>query len=243
MTDNAVPTAEQAGGPVLAHDGKDFSLVQHARWNALHFAEPHPVLSSAPVGGGETRARTVVNLCVAGPDAPGACNDPAGTFAAIRAEYDWPAPLVGLMTAVPACRLGIARQAGGGADWTVLATVGVNSAHRAGEPGPGNAGDPVTPGTINLIAVTSQGLTTAARAEAIALASEAKVVALQDMGIPSTLSGRGASGTGTDAIAIVSGEGQDVIHTGHYTDSGRMLARAVIEAMMQSRALLSCLRD
>lgn len=204
-------------------------LEAHPRWNAVVFPRPRPVLSSAPVNGGETLARRVVNLCVGGPGSQAACQDPAGTFADLAAEQGWTGPVVGLMTGVVAPRAATTQQQAG-EGWFVLASAGTNNAHRAGDPAP----DPAGPGTINVVAVTGLGLSAAARAEALALVAEAKAGLLADLGIRVPGTGRLATGTGTDATAIVGGEGATRPYTGYHTRSGQMLVAAVREAVAAS---------
>ena len=202
------------------------ALERGDRWNALTFERPRPVLSSAPVGGGEATAVRVVNLCVHGPGCRSACDDPAATFAGLAAEQGWAGPLVGLMTGVAADHLGTCHRG----EWSVLATAGTGNAHRAGEPATTVAGA----GTINIVAVTGQALTAAARAEALALTAEAKAALLADLDVRVPHSGRVASGTGTDAVAIVAGHGADTTFTGYHTASGQALVAAVREAVAAS---------
>lgn len=203
-------------------------------WNALAFDEQRPVLSSAPVGGGDRYARRIVNLCVNGPDARAQCDDPEATFARLAATHEWQAPIVGLMTGVSAGRLGVAPAAERSSPWAVVATAGVSNAHRAGEPVDDRLDGVREPGTINIIAVTSQALTAAARAEAVALVAEAKATLLADLGITTQTSGHIASGTGTDAIAIACTDGDDTPYTGYHTRSGRQLVAAVRDAIERS---------
>lgn len=205
-------------------------LERQRAWNALVFARERPVLSSAPVGGGDTRARRVVNLCVTGPAARAACDDPAATFAALAREHGWSGGMVGLMTGVSAAHLGLARDGHPGAGWLVLATAGTRNAHRAGDTPPPAEG----PGTINIVAVTPRGLTAAARVEAVALVAEARTALLADLGITAAGSDRIATGTGTDAIAVVAGDGDDMPYTGYHTPSGLALVTAVHTAIARS---------
>lgn len=210
--------------------GAGIELERHERWNAVVFTRPRPVLSSAPVGGGDTRARRIVNLCVHGPDSSRECDDPAGTFTRLSARHGWTGPLVGLMTGVSAARLGIARTGTGGHEWSVLATAGTSNAHRAGQ----SPLAPSGPGTINIIAVTGQGLTAAARTEAIALIAEAKTALLADLGITAQGGPHIATGTGTDAVAVAAGMADDVRYTGYHTESGVALVAAVHAAVRRS---------
>jgi len=211
-------------------------LERTTEWTAVTFERPRPVLSSAPVGGGDALAARIVNLWVDGPGAGAACADPAGTFARLAASRGWSGETVGLMTGVPPGRLALVRLARDPAGWTVLATAGTRNAHHAGEPAPAPA-PAAAAGTINVIAITGQGLTGAARAEAIGLVAEAKASILTDLDVwPASGEGQ-ATGTGTDATAVVCGDANDVSYTGHHTDSGVELARAVREAIARSLAL------
>lgn len=202
------------------------------RWNTLVFDSPRPALSSAPVGGGDVRANRVVNLCVDGPDVVAACDDPGGTFEAIARVQGWRGVTVGLMTGVATANAGMAREVCGDVEWLVLATVGFSNAHRAGGPAVDHSGL----GTINIIAVTSLVLTAAARVEALALVAETKAAVLADHGIVAAGGGI-ATGTGTDAVAIVGAPGEaDTPYTGYHTVSGRCLVAAVVEAIERSMA-------
>lgn len=207
-------------------------LARAARWNALLFDAPRTVLSSAPVDGGEVIAERVVNLCVSGPECLAQCEDPAAAFDTLANGQGWTGTSVGLMTGVSADRVGIARERSVGAEWLVLASVGFSNAHRAGGPAAAHAG----PGTINVIAAATHGLTAAARAEALLLIGESKATVLADHGIVAAATGAIATGTGTDAAAVVAGPGADTPYTGYHTESGQCLARAVIAAMERSMA-------
>jgi adenosylcobinamide amidohydrolase len=208
-------------------------LIAADTWRGVTFRQPHRVLSSAPVGGGDVLARRIINLCVDGPDARSCCEDPQGTFRRLGERHGWRGTTVGLMTGVPMSRLGRVRGPDDNAGWLVLATVGVSNAHRAGEPSVTTDG----PGTINVIAVTPACLTAGARAEAAMLVTEAKCACLADHGIPSANGHGVATGTGTDAVAVASRDGMDTPYTGYHTISGQLLVSAVRQALDQSLSL------
>lgn len=207
-------------------------LLRHPDWNTLEFAAPWPVLSSAPVGGGDVTADRIVNLCVDGPDVRAHCDDPWACFDHLAAAHGWRGRTVGLMTGVRAQRLGTALHRIGNTAWLALATVGTSNAHRAGRQPVPSAG--AGAGTINLIAFTPQRLAAAARTEALMLATEARCAALADHGIESVNNQGPATGTGTDAIAIACAPGGETPWTGYHTDSGYCLARAVQHAIALS---------
>jgi len=207
-------------------------LLRSRTWNAVEFAHPRRVLSSAPVGGGDVEATRIVNLCVHGARVVEHCDDPVASFSALAAEHDWNGRTVGMMTGVQASRLGVACRENGDIAWLVLATVGCSNAHRAGEAPIA----PAAPATINIIAVTSAAPTAAARAEAVMLITEAKCAFLADAAIDSANDRGLATGTGTDAVAVAGHTGDTLQYTGYHTSSGLALARATRDALAASLA-------
>jgi adenosylcobinamide amidohydrolase len=207
-------------------------ILRNASWNAVEFDHPRCVLSSAPVNGGDIEAMRIVNLCVHGERVVEHCDDPDGSFRTLAAAHEWAGTTVGMMTGVQAARLGVACDGQADVAWLALATVGCSNAHRAGEaPIP-----PAGPGTINIIAVTSAALTTAARAEAVMLITETKCAFLADAAINSANDRGLATGTGTDAVAVAGGAGDTLKYTGYHTPSGLALAHATRNALAASLA-------
>ncbi len=87
-------------------------------------------------------------------------------------------------------------------------------------------------GTINTVILTSARLTTAALAASMVTATEAKVMALHDKDIRSVYSPHvRASGTGTDQVLVVSGEGPVCTSVGGHTVLGEIMGRAVTAAV------------
>jgi adenosylcobinamide amidohydrolase len=84
-------------------------------------------------------------------------------------------------------------------------------------------------GTINIIILTNHHLSAAAMARAIVTVTEAKSAALLDMDIRSTYLPLDykATGTGTDNIIVVQGEGPDIPLGGGHTKIGELIAKAV----------------
>lgn len=90
-------------------------------------------------------------------------------------------------------------------------------------------------GTINTLVLTDARLGTAALAEALMVATEAKAAALQSLGVFSPVSGGTATGTGTDATAVAGGHGPATAEwCGKHTLLGEMIAGAVIDALTDS---------
>jgi len=120
---------------------------------------------------------------------------------------------------------------------TVLVTTGISNARRAGDKADIQelSGTIDEVGTINLILIFSAQLTDTAMVEAMMIATEGKAAALQNAKILSPLSGLLATGTGTDAIAVVCGNGsQKIKFCGKHVLLGEWIGRLVITAVTRS---------
>lgn len=108
-----------------------------------------------------------------------------------------------------------------------VATVGLGNALAAGDP-PGRF-RPV--GTINILVQVARPLADAALVEACALAAEARTAAVLEARVPSRVSGRPATGTGTDCIVIaapLANAGERWV--GKHTATGAQIGATVREA-------------
>jgi len=113
-----------------------------------------------------------------------------------------------------------------------IATVGLGNALRAGDlPGPS-----ARIGTINVLCALSSPLAPEAMLEALALAAEARTLAVREATVPSRRSGLPASGTGTDCIAIAAPAlaaplGRAGRYAGKHTAVGHVIGAAVESAV------------
>lgn len=90
-------------------------------------------------------------------------------------------------------------------------------------------------GTINTILLTNARLSESAMVRAIITVTEAKTIALQDMNIRSSYNpDLQATGTGTDHVIIVSGEGPGISYCGGHCKMGELMARAVTSATREA---------
>ena len=89
------------------------------------------------------------------------------------------------------------------------------------------------PGTINIILLSNMKLTSRAMTRAIISATEAKTAALMDLDIRSSYLSKlhRATGTGTDNIIVVQGEGIRIDRSGGHTRMGELISKAVYEAV------------
>jgi adenosylcobinamide amidohydrolase len=105
-----------------------------------------------------------------------------------------------------------------------VATCGLGNALSAGDP----AGPFRPVGTINLLCQVSLPLAEEAMLETLALAAEARTAAVLEAHVPSRVSGRDATGTGTDCIVIASPPGAvRERYAGKHTSLGALVGRAV----------------
>lgn len=195
-------------------------------WLIVRFASEHATASWAIVGGGMRSTHVVAWHQVRDADLAPA-TDPGELLRDRLAAAGLPGA-VGLLTSrrldrhvdVTVCHGELAARC--------IATVGLGNALRAGDPpGPGRVG------TINLLCQLSAPLSPEARLEAMALAAEARALAVCEARIPSTRTGLPASGTGTDCIVIAApaSGGAPAAYAGKHTAIGHVIGAAVHEAI------------
>lgn len=116
---------------------------------------------------------------------------------------------------------------------TALVTAGVESnALRSSK----DIGAWYEPGTINIIVLSNHRLSPSATARALITITEAKTAALWDMDIRSSQTPlvNPATGTGTDDIIVVSGEGTELTYSGGHTKLGQLMTEAVYKAVQEA---------
>ncbi|MDQ6980972.1 MAG: adenosylcobinamide amidohydrolase [Ghiorsea sp.] len=201
----------------------------------LAFSSPQQVISSAILNGGLIKADHIVNWKV--PKHASICEAPEKSLGDYAKAQGWQGHVVGMMTAASMSSLRIEQACVESIDITVLITTGLSNARRAGDKADIQEllGTTHEVGTINLILIFSAQLTDAAMVEAMMIATEAKAAALQNAKVLSPISGLFATGTGTDAIAVVSGNGsQKIKFCGKHVLLGEWIGRLVIKALARS---------
>lgn len=213
----------------------------HHTENYVHLALPAPrlVLSSAALNGGWVRANHIINMRV--PEnftgERTGFQPPEVTLADYSRSLGLSGGVVGLMTAASLASLRQVSLHTPPATVTVLVTTGLANAKQAGEAAEWRTIDRTAPeaSTINLILLTNLRLTRAAMVEAVMMVTEAKTVALAQLGVTSPTTGQMATGTGTDAVAVVNGWAAPVVrYCGKHVLLGEMIARATIQAIVDS---------
>lgn len=205
------------------------------------------VLSSAPKAGGITRARYILNHQVEarpigrdshGKGAGARYADPARTLSKLATSLGIKGRCVGLMTAVSLADVVTVREADDQIWVEGFVTVGTSNAVRAGEPvtSEQRANSDTRPGTINLILVTNACLPASAMVGMVQVATEAKTAVLLRAKVKSWTGRPGATGTGTDAVVVVSGDGPPQRYSGTHTILGELVGRVVERAVTEGLA-------
>jgi adenosylcobinamide amidohydrolase/ABC-type Fe3+-hydroxamate transport system substrate-binding protein len=131
-----------------------------------------------------------------------------------------------LMTGADMDNLSVAQKTFKRMKVTALVTAGVlSNAVRMSK----DEGQFYEPGTINIILLTNMKLSRRAMTRAIIAATEAKTAALEDLDIRSTYTPlvNGATGTGTDNVLVVQGEGELIKNAGGHSKMGELIGKAV----------------
>ncbi len=204
----------------------------------IHFRFPgaRQVLSSAVLGGGLVSADHLLNMRVAA-KSQGDQVSPQEALQKYAADQGWSGQVVGMMTAASMNSLRVVECREQGVDLAVAITAGIDNARCAGDPAEHRLiGQPATEvGTINMVAITSARLSPAALTEAVITLTEAKAAVLAAQEVRSPVSGAIATGTGTDAVAVVNGQGPvEVAYCGKHVRFGELLARAAMNAIVSS---------
>lgn len=201
------------------------AVARRGRWLVVDLGAPHALLSSAIVGGGRARARTVAWLEVRGEE----LRPPVDARRYLRSRMaEHGIGGVGMLTSRDLDRYVDRERRAAGLAVRTVATVGLGNALRVGD-----AADGAAPGTINLLCVVSTPLRPEALVEALSIAAEARTAAVLEADVPSRASGRAATGTGTDCIVVASCRtGRAERYAGKHTTLGALLGQCVHEAIL-----------
>jgi adenosylcobinamide amidohydrolase len=192
-----------------------------AKWALLEWRFPEPLLavSSAPLGGGLGRRAWVINAQV---PRSYARLDPEDHLLELASARGLLGPGVGMMTAVDVRRTWREQDRGARVD----VSVGITSPTWAAAPEepPDQLG--ISPGTINVVGIVPERLSSAAMVNAVMTVTEAKTQALLDAGVPAT-------GTASDAVCVLCPDhGSAHPFGGPRSQWGARLARAVHRAVL-----------
>ncbi len=207
---------------------------------SVSFDSPRLFVSSSVHNGGTLQAGHYVNLNVKD-GCSSAYLDPCTLFSNFSQAHQLDGVVVGMMTAASMRSVRIVTECVKGETLFVLLTTGMANARCAGDGAEYRElyeNSPKKAGTINIFVAFSAPIDPTAMIEAHAIITETKCSVIHDRGILSPISGKTATGTGTDAIAIaspsVTEENQSVRFLGKHTLLGERLARCVNKALASS---------
>jgi adenosylcobinamide amidohydrolase len=191
----------------------------------IRLNELHRVLSWASLGGGWRYANAIINHQVA-VDERTATEQPRRYLSRLTKLLRLNSQAVtAMMTAADIRKIGYAIARRGDFAVGAWCTAGCSSALPCGDP----ASAFPSPGTINLAVVINQRLSGLAMAEALAIATEARVATVFEAGILSTRSNQPATGTGTDCIVVASSRrGETHQYCGKHTLLGELIGKAAM---------------
>ena len=200
----------------------------------ISFAKPRLTISSAVLGGGIGKTQVIINHQV---DAnfshktgqKRTFDDPQRYLKRVIKRLTGKGKGIGLMTAVDLSHL-LLKRAKSGPLWVEgFFTVGITNAVCVGEPVNARLASEKSPspGTINMVLVTNASMPPAALVCAIGVATESKTAVMLEQSIKSWTGRKGATGTGTDSIAFVSGFGPSLSFSGTHTKIGELIGRVV----------------
>jgi iron complex transport system ATP-binding protein len=200
----------------------------------LEFDHPLRTLSSASAGGGYRRVQTIVNLKTDTQEMLDNTPEDLITKFFIKGGSDIPG--IGLLTSAEMeyAQFVTAQERGIGVLAVVTAGISnaLNIAERSDTEFSGGSNSRF--GTINIIVITSAYLFDECMVSSIITATEAKTAALLDLQVRSVITGSQATGTGTDTIVIVSGNGMQIRYAGGHTLYGQLLGQVVYRGVSQS---------
>jgi len=201
----------------------------------LEFTQELKVLSSAVYNGGLVNAHHLLNLKV--PLNAVCCETPELSLQSYADKASWHGCVVGMVTAASMKSFAVQTQTVEGIEIAVLVTSGLGNARCVGDEAEYKhmLSDVKEVGTINIVVLTCATLSEAAMAEALMLVTEAKVLVMYELGIKSTTSQKTATGTGTDAVAVVSGiDTEPIKYVGKHTLFGEVLGKMLISTLKTS---------
>lgn len=206
----------------------------------VSFDKPYTVLSSGLLNAGFVKTQAIVNHHVPCTHDCENCKDKKPLDEALKEVVETHTlsdNAVVLMTAADMENHSNITQTIGCVSVTAVITAGASNATRAGEPASWleKDGEFQNPGTINIILVTNACLSKRAMVGSVITATEAKTAALRKLGVKSKYSGKPATGTGTDSIAVASDpDGPKITYAGAHAKFGEIIGKTVISGVLEA---------
>lgn len=192
----------------------------------LRSAKPLKIMSSAPINGGLTESRTIVNLLV---DLDFSA-DPAEHFRSKYRSLGVPQDSVCLMTAATVSKAVVSGGKKDGIGFSAVVTAGTSNSS--------SISDGIKDGrmgTINAIIVADRAMSLGCMVNAIMSASEAKCKALSSLDLRSKYSDELATGTSSDAVLVACPIGEEeLLYAGSATPLGFLIGANVESAVRRA---------
>jgi adenosylcobinamide amidohydrolase len=205
----------------------------NARTLVIELPARYRILGWAPMGGGLRRASVILNHQIAVDDRAALVSPSTCLSRLARSLGFLPRRTVAMMTGANVRRGGFATMRRRELAVSAWCSAGCSNALRVGDRATSPSGQP---GTINIAMVISRPVAVAVLAEALQLAVEARVLAVQQASLMSVRSGRPATGTGTDCIVVaapdmsVNERGRIIGYCGKHTVLGELIGRVVLKS-------------
>ena len=204
----------------------------------LKFSEEREIVSTAILNGGVTESKVILNRFItkAIEHHPHFHLPPEEMLKLYAIEFSGIKNSVGMLTAAPFKTYKFSGIEKDGVNIEAYITSGISNARRAGDRADVNSFEDTDyrAGTINIIVGTNALLEKNTLLEAIMIITEAKVSVMEEMKVISPISGKMATGTGTDAIAVYNGNGRNLKYCGKHVLFGEMLGSVVKDALKKS---------
>ena len=209
--------------------------IEHtSRFIFIEFDHPLRTLSSASTGGGHRKAQSIVNLKTGTQEMHD--NTPENLISDFFTQRGSDTAGIGLLTSAEMKYAQFVTAQEKGIGVLAVVTAGTSNALNIAERSDTrfSGGCDIGFGTINIIVITSAYLLDECMVSSIITATEAKTAALLDLQVRSVMTGNQATGTGTDTIVIVSGNGMKLRYAGGHTLYGQLLGQTVYHGVRQS---------
>ncbi len=213
-------------------------IVYNNSFITVSFDYPLRVLSSALYNGGMTRTDTIVNLKVHDPETKAEIlqQKPEFLIRKFLEKQNLNNNAVGLVTSADMKYARFICKYEREIALLAIVTAGLSNAINVTERTKTDfTGEPSREwGTINIILITNAYLLDECMISSVITATEAKTAAFLEQKVKSVDTGTQATGTGTDSIVVVSGNGKNIQYAGGHTLFGQLLGDAVYRAVKAS---------
>ncbi len=202
---------------------------QSGSWLTVDLGQSCTVAGWPVVGTALGGARHIAWLQVKDADLPRSIDPDA--FFLHRARNDGIVADIGLLTAAAVSRFAHEQVIANNSAVTVVVTAGLGNGESVIPSTERESPSIARVGTVNILAVYSHSLTTAALMEAISIVTEARTAAIMELR-QKTVDGRIMTGTGTDCILVAApvAGGAPQAHCGLHTALGRSLGNVTYRA-------------